>query len=100
PGMGAVEAVKFELSEIWNSYIRVPWASAVAFFTVSVGRSVSSCSWSAGASRPGAVTFTTVGVVGAAGLSEPHAPATTAIITRAIHEISNRILNVLSSGRK
>jgi hypothetical protein len=46
------------------------------------------------------VTFTTVGVVGAAGLSEPHAPATTAIITRAIHEISNRILNVLSSGRK
>src|SRR5262245_24706832 len=96
--MGAVDAVKLEVSEIWNSYIRVPWPSAVAFFTVSVGRSVSSCSWSAGASRPGAVTFTTVGVVGAAGLSEPHPPTATISTMRVMHEMFNRIINVLSSS--
>ncbi len=42
----------------------MPWPSAVALRTVSVGRSVSSCSWSTGASSAGAVTFTTLGVVG------------------------------------
>ncbi len=96
PGMPAVDAVKFVLSEIWNSYIRVPCASAVAFRTVSVGRRVSSCSLSAGESIAGAVTFTTVGAVGAAGLSPPHPPAPSASTASAIDEAYNRVFNVLS----
>jgi len=42
--MAVDDALNVLLSETWNSYIRGPFGwSVVPFFTVSVGRSVSSC---------------------------------------------------------